>query len=52
MKNRRILRCGTAELSYVEQKRKWVHSVGGERGKEHTSSEDRLEDEDGGIAKE
>jgi len=41
----------TAELSYLEQKREWVHSMGGEREKERTSSEDSLEDKDGGVSK-
>lgn len=30
MKNRQILKCGTVDLSYVEQKRKWTHFVGEE----------------------
>lgn len=44
IKNRQILKCGTAECSCVEQKREGVHSVGREREKEHTSSENRLEE--------
>ena len=47
----KIIKCVTAELSYLEQKREWVHSMGGEREKERTSSEDSLEDKDGGVSK-